>query len=212
MPSPNDNIRPQQPSVAVSLIRVVLVMAGIAAGVAGAVASGVISLPSLGAGSHTQPSAETEAAAHRVAADRQWATATCTHILDWKNEIQRDETSLDPGIGVSARINDAITATDRLLSQLDKLGLPPTARNAQARVETEQLRSDIESHLHALEGTASSVAGGNLLAIAALVSDLANDRVLGTQVASELHHVVSVDLGLSLVETRTCRQLVGIPL
>jgi hypothetical protein len=31
-------------------------------------------------------------------------------------------------------------------------------------------------------------------------------------VVSELRHLVTVDLGLSLAETRACRQLVGIPI
>jgi hypothetical protein len=213
MTAPNDNIRAQQEtSVAVRLIRVVLIMAGIAAGAAGAFASGAISLPSLGTGSHARASTDPGYAAQRQAADRQWATATCTNILDWKKEIQRDETTLGSVIGVPARIKDAITATDRLMSELNKVGLPPSAHNAQARSEIEQLRSEIESRLHAIEGTASSVASGNLLAIGTLVSDLANERVRGTQVANELSHVVSVDFGLSLAETQTCRQLVGIPL
>jgi hypothetical protein len=212
MPAPNDNIRVHEPSVAVSLIRVVLVMAAIAAGVAGAVASGAISLPGRGTGSHAEASTEPGLAAQRQAADRQWATAACTNILDWKKEIQRDDTTLDSGTGLSARIKDAITATDRLFNELDKAGLPPTAQNAKAQAEIEQLRSDVESRLHALQGSATSVANGEVWAIGTLVSDLANDRVLGTQIANELRHVVSVDLGLSLAETRTCRQLVGIPL
>jgi hypothetical protein len=212
MPTPRDNTRARETSAAGELIRVVLIMAGIVAAGVAAVASGAISLPGLAAGSHGRASSAAELAAQREAADREWATATCTNILDWKNEIEQDGTSLDPGIGPSARVKNAITATNRLLAELEKVGLPPTAHSAQAQVETEQLLSDVEARLHALEGTASSVERGNLLAIGALVSDLANDRVLGTQIASELRRVVSVDLGLSLAETRTCRQLVGIPL
>lgn len=44
------------------------------------------------------------------------------------------------------------------------------------------------------------------------MSDLENDKVLGPKVVNELGHVMSVDLGLSLAETRSCRQLVGIPI
>jgi hypothetical protein len=212
MPAPNDNIRAHEPSVAVSLIRVILVMAAIAAGIAGAVASGAISLPGLRTGSYAEAGTEPGPAGQRQAADRQWATAACANILEWKKEIQRDETTLGSGIGVPARIKDAITATDRLLNELDKVGPPPTAENAQARAEIRQLRSDVESRLHALEGSARSVANGEVWAIGTLVSDLAKDRVLGTQIANELRHVVSADLGLSLAETQTCRQLVGIPL
>jgi hypothetical protein len=212
MPTPPDNTRAHDTSVAASLLQVLLVMVAIVAVVAGAIASGAISLPSLGTGSHPQASSDAGLAASREAADREWATATCTNILAWKNEIQRDATSLDLGVGPLARIKDVITATGRLQDQLDKLGLPPTAHNARARVETEQLRSELESRLRTTEGAASSVANGNLLSIGTLASDLANDRVVGTQIAGQVRQVISVDLGLSLVETRTCRQLVGIPL
>lgn len=212
MPAPHDNTPAQATSVPARLARVILVMAGIVAVVVVAVVSGAISLPRFGNSSHPHASSAGVLAAQQEAANRQWAAATCTNVLDWKNEIQRDGTSLDLGFGPSARIENAIAATGRLLKQLDKAGLPPAAQHARARAQIEQLRSDIESRLRAIEGSATSVASGHVLAIGSLVSDLANDRIVGTQIASELRHVVSVNLGLSLVETRACRQLVGIPI
>jgi len=99
-----------------------------------------------------------------------------------------------------------------VMSQLDALGLPPSAQTGQARADLNQLRSDLALRLRAVEGAAGRVAGGNIAAIGTLVTDLENDKVLGTQITGELSHVVSVDLGLSLVETRACRQLVGVPI
>lgn len=212
MPAPHDNTPAQATPVPARLVRVILVMAGIVGVVVAAVVSGAISLPHFGNSSHPQAGSGAALAAQQEAANRQWAAATCTNVLDWKKEIQRDGTSLDLGFGPSARIENAIAATRRLLNQLDKAGLPPAAKQAKARAQIEQLRSDIESRLRAIEDTASSAASGHLLAIGSLVSDLANYRIVGTQIASELRHVVSVNLGLSLVETRACRQLVGIPI
>jgi hypothetical protein len=212
MPAPHDNTPAQATPVPVRLVRVILFMAGIAAVVVVAVASGALSLPRFGNSSHRQASSGAVLAAQQEAANRQWAAATCTNVLDWKNEIQRDGTSLDLGFGPSARIENAIAATGRLLNQLDKAGLPPAAQQPNARAQIEQLDSDIESRLRTIEGTASSAANGDVLAIGSLVSDLANDRIVGTRIASELRHVVSVNLELSLVETRACRQLVGIPI
>ena len=63
-----------------------------------------------------------------------------------------------------------------------------------------------------VEGTAGSVANGNLAAIGALLSNVDSDTVVETQIVNELRHVLSVDLGLLLVETRACRELVGIPI
>jgi hypothetical protein len=202
-----------EPSVGWRLARVTGVVCGVFAAVTVAVSTGAVKIPGLSSGSQTaQASDQAALAAQRTAADKQWASATCTNILDWKNELQRDGTSLDLGFGPSARVHDAIAATTRLVSQLDKLGLPPGAQTAQAQAELSRLRTDITSQLRDLEGAASSVAGGNLAAIGTLVTDVENDKALGTQVTGELRHVVSVDLGLSLVEARACRQLVGIPI
>jgi hypothetical protein len=211
MHTSRDNKPDRGTPVPVRLVRVAMVMFGIAAVAVASVLSGAVSLPGFGDGSQAQASSQAALAAQRESANRQWAEATCTNLLDWKNEIQRDGTSLDLGLGPSARIRDAIAVTGRMLSELNKLGLPPGAQNAKARAQIEQLRSDIESRLQAIEGTANSVASGNVLAIEPLVDDLASDRVVGTQIARELRQVVSVDLGLSLAETRACRQLVGIP-
>ena len=212
MPAPHDNTPAQATPVPVRLVRVILVMAGIVAVVVLAVVTSAISLPHFGNSSHPQASPGAGLAAQQEAANRQWAAATCTNVLEWKNEIQRDGTSLNLGFGPSARINNAITATRRLLNQLNTAGLPPAAKQANARAQIEQLHSDIETRLRAIEDTASSAASGHLLAIASLISDLGNYKTLGTQIASELRHVVSVNLGVSLAETRACRQLVGIPI
>jgi hypothetical protein len=194
------------------LSRVLLIMGGLAAAVLVAVSTSDITIPGT---QDSTPSAETSAqaslAAKRMAANQLWASATCTNILDWKNEIHRDATSLNLGFGPLARIQDAITATTHMSNQFNRLGLPPTAHTGQAQAEIDHLRSDIESRVHNLQGAASSVASGNPAAVGALLNDLEADTVVGPQIANELRHVVSVDLGLSLVETRACRQLVGIP-
>jgi hypothetical protein len=199
-------------SVGRRLGRVLVILGGIAAAVLLAVSAGNISVPGAQDTESIQSSAQATLAAKRMAANRQWASATCTNILDWKNEIQRDATSLNLGFGALARIRDAITATTQMSNTFNQLGLPPAAHTAPARAEIDQLRSDVESRARRIETAAGSVAGGNLAVIGALVSDLETDTVVGTPIVKELRHVLSVDLGLSLVETRACRQLVGIPI
>jgi hypothetical protein len=200
-------------SVGRRVFRVFLIMAGIVAAVLVPVSTGAITLPWTKHSTRSdQASAQASLAAERTAANQQWASAMCTNILDWKTEIQRDATSLNLGFGAPARILDAIATTTRTLNELNKLGLPPAAQTAQARAEADQLRSEIESRVKNLRDAAGSVASGNLAAVGTLLSDLENDKAVGTQIVNELRHVVSVDLGLSLVETRACRQLVGIPI
>jgi hypothetical protein len=175
-----------------------------------AISTGAIKLP-LGSASN-QSGVGVSLTAERSAADQRWASAMCTGVLDWKNEIKRDGTSLNLGFGAVARIQDAIASTNHMLSDLHKLGLPPGAQSGPARAQTMQLRTELESRLHEIEGVAGSVAGGDFGAIGSLVGDLENDTGLGKQLGKELGHVVSVDLGLSLVETRACRELVGSPI
>jgi hypothetical protein len=212
MSASGENTPVRQVPVATRLVRVLLVIGALTAAAVFALASGAIPLPGLADGAHGQTSAQAAPAARRTAADAQWASATCANILDWKNEIERDGSSLDLGLGLSARIKDAIAATDRMLGELDTLGLPPTAAGSDARAEIERLRADLESRVRDIAGTAGSVASGNLLAVGTLIGELKNDRVLGPQILGELRRVVSVDLGLSLAETRACRQLAGIPI
>ncbi len=200
-------------SVAIRLGRVVLIMGAIAAGgLLVAVGTGAVSLPSAQNGPQsTMSSAQTSPAASRIAADRLWASAACTDILDWKNEIQRDATSLDLSFGALTRIKDAIGSSTRALDEVQQLGLPPDADNAHTRAEIDQLSGDVAARVQDAEGAARSLANGDLASIGTVVSDLENDTAAGTQIVAELRHVVSVDLGLSLVETGACRQLAGIP-
>ena len=199
--------------VARRLGRVLLIIGGTAAAVVLAVSNGAITLPwAQDSAQSAQTGSQASLAAARVAANQQWAAATCASILEWKNEIQRDGTSIDLGFDALARIQDAITATSHMLSKVNRLGLPPAADTPQVRAEIDQLRSDIESHVHNIEGAAGSVTSGNLAAIGTLLSDLATSTLMGPPIVKELRHVLSVDLGLSLVETRACRQLVGIPI
>jgi hypothetical protein len=199
--------------VAIRFGRVALVVGGIAAAFAVALSTGAVTRPKFASATKSgQTAAQASLAASRAAATRQWASATCTTILDWKNALHRDATSVNLAFGPLSRVRDAVGATTRMLDQLNAIGLPPSPQAANARAEIEQLRSDIESRARNIEGAASSVGSGNLAAIGTLLSDLKGDSSVGTRLSGELRHVVSVDLGLSLAETRSCRQLVGIPI
>ena len=191
-----------------------VLLAGSVAGVAVVLAAslGLFTLPGTHAGSQSaQASDAASVAAQRMAATKRWASTACASVLDWKDEINHDATSLNLGLGAMPRIQDAITATTRMLKEMDTLGLPPSARSGQARTDLERLRSDLDARVRTIKGDAHRVTSGNLTAIPALLSDLNSDRATVPQLAGALRRVVSVDLGLSLAETRACRQLAGIP-
>lgn len=190
--------------------RSVLILAGLASVVLLAFATGAVSLPGAEDSAHGAPTtSQPSAAAARLAADKQWASTACTNILDWKNEIKRDATSLDLSLGAPARLRDAVAATTRMLANV---GLPPSSQDGQARADTEELRAELASRVRDIQADASAVASGNLAALGKLFNDLSQTRAAGTQMSNELRHVLTVDLGLSLAETHACRELVGIPI
>ncbi len=84
-------------------------------------------------------------------------------------------------------------------------------QNGQAQADAERLSTDLQRRVREIEDDARSVAGGNIPAIATLLSDLKNDRAVGPQMFDRLRQIVSVDLGLSVVQIRACQQLIGIP-
>jgi hypothetical protein len=191
--------------------RVLLAIIGVGGAFVVAVSVGAIALPGTHSGTQSAQARDlVSLAAKRTAANKQWASATCTSILSWKNEIHRDAANLDLGFGALPRIQDAITATTRMLKTIDKLGLPPSVQTGQARADADRLRSDLQGRVREVEADARSVAGGNIAAIGTLLSDLNNDRAVAPQMVDRLRQIVSVDLGLSIVQIRACQQLIGI--
>ena len=156
-----------------------MILGATAAAVLVAMATGVIALPDAqDTGQSAQTVAQASLAAAQTAADQQWAAATCTTILTWKNEVRHDVTSLDLSFGALSRIQDAIASTTRTLNTINRLGLPPAARSAQAQADLDQLRSDIQSHVHTIQDAAGSVLSGHLDAIGTLVDDIENEKLV----------------------------------
>ncbi|MBV8986936.1 MAG: hypothetical protein JO372_00100 [Solirubrobacterales bacterium] len=190
------------------VVPVVFVLGALAAAIVAALSTGAVKLP--GSGNATV-STQQAAAARQMAANQQWASATCSTVFGWKNEIQRDLHGLTLSFGALPRVQDAIGATTRMVDSIEKLGLPPALQRAQGRAQVAQLRSDVQSHLHGIESAASSVAGGNLGAISTLLGDLGNVPSVESQVVGHLRNVAS-ELGLSLASSPSCGQLAGLKL
>jgi hypothetical protein len=191
--------------------QVLLAIIGVGGAFVVAVSLGAITLPGTHSGTQSAQARDlVSPAATRLAANEQWASAVCTSILGWKNEIRRDATNLDLGLGALPRIENAITATTRMLNRIDKLGLPPAVQNGQARADVERLRTDLRARVREIEDDARGVASGNIPAIVTLLSDLKNDRAVAPRMVDRLRQIVSVDLGLSAVQIPPCQQLVGV--
>jgi len=190
------------------VLPVVFILGALAAAIAVALGAGAVKAPGSG---NANLSAQQAAAARQMAANQQWASDTCSTVLGWKNEIQRDMQGLTLSLSAIPRVQDAIGATTRAVDSIEKLGLPPALQSAEGRAELNQLRSDVQSHVQGIESAAGSVAGGNLGAIGTLLSDLRNAASMGGQIVAHLRGVAS-ELGVSLASSPSCRQLVGLKL
>jgi len=207
-PAHGDAAAPEHRSLVRRVVPVVFILGVLAAATAAALGTGAVNRPGSG---NAEASTQQAAAARQMAANQQWAAATCSTVVGWKNEIRRDLHGLTLSPAAIPRVQDAIGATTRMVDSIEKLGLPPALQGAQGHAQVDQLRSDVQSHLHGIESAASSVASGNLGAISTLLSDLGDAPSMQGQIVGHLRDVAS-ELGVSLVSSPSCRQLVGLEL
>jgi hypothetical protein len=208
-PAPGDTAAPEHGSLVSRVAPVVLILGALAAATALALGTGAVQRPA--ASSKARVSTQQAVAAGQWAANQRWASVACLTVVGWKNEIQRDVRGLTFSLGAIPRVQDAIGATTRMVDSIERLGLPPALQSVGARAQVDQLRSDLQSHVHGIESAASSVAGGNLGAIGTLLSDLGNAPSVEGQIVGHVRDVAS-ELGVSLASTPSCRQLVGLKL
>ena len=205
-PTHRDAAAPEHGSLVSRVVPVVFILGALGAATAVALGTGAVNLPGSG---NAKASTQQAAAARQMAANQQWASATCSTVVGWKNEIQHDFHGLTLSLGAIPRVQDAIGATTRMVDSIEKLGLPPALQGARAQVD--QLRSDVQSHAHGIENAASSVAAGNLGAIGTLLNGLGNAPSMEGQIVGHLRDVAS-EFGVSLASSPSCRQLVGLKL
>jgi hypothetical protein len=207
-PPDGDAAAPEHRSLVSRAVPVVFILGAFAAATAVALGTGAVKLP--GSGNATA-STQQAAAARQMAANQQWASATCSTVVGWKNEIQHDLHGLTLSLGAIPRVQDAIGATTRMVDSIEKLGLPPALQDAQGRAQVDQLRSEVRSHVHGIESAASSAAAGNIGAIGTLLSGVGNAPSMQRQIVGHLRGVAS-ELGVSLASSPSCRQLIGLKL
>jgi hypothetical protein len=206
-PAPADPAAPERELLVSRVVSVVFILGALAAAIAVALGTGAVKLP----GSANAKVSAQQAAARQMAANQQWASATCSAVVGYKNEIQRDMHGLTFSLSAIPRVQDAIGATTRVMDSIEKLGLPPALQSAEGRAELDQLRADVQSHVQGIESAASSAADGNLAAISTLLNDLGNAPSIGGQIVGHLREAAS-ELGVSLASSPSCRQLVGLKL
>jgi len=145
-------------------------------------------------------------------ANQRWANSVCTNMLAWQKQVHHDETSLNFGFGPRARLNDAIGATRRLVYEITVLGPPVEQRQSHSQGQFRRLGLAVQTKLTEAQTAANKVENGNLDAAAALISDLPAGASLASALLSDTRTLASTDLAIAVLETKTCRQLAGVPI
>jgi hypothetical protein len=145
-------------------------------------------------------------------ANQRWANAVCTNMLSWQIQVHHDETSFNFGFGPRARLDDAIRATRRLTSELAALGPPATQQGSGERARFRRLESAVQLKLNEAQTAVNKVETGNVDAAAALISDLPAGASLAAALLNDARKRTSTDLAIAVLETKTCRQLAGVPI
>jgi len=70
----------------------------------------------------------------------------------------------------------------------------------------------VQTKLTDAQTAANKVENGNLDAAAALISDLPAGASLASALLSDTRTLASTDLAIAVLETKTCRQLAGVPI
>jgi hypothetical protein len=144
--------------------------------------------------------------------NERWANAVCTNMLAWQKQVHHAETSFNFGNGPRARLNDAIGATRRLTSEVTALGPPATQQGSDERARFRRLGSAVQTKLTEAQTAASKVEDGNVAAAAALISDFPSGASLAAALLSDARKLASTDLAIAVLETKTCRQVAGVPI
>jgi hypothetical protein len=144
--------------------------------------------------------------------NQRWANAVCTNMLAWQKQVHHDETSFNLGFGPRARLNDAIRATRHLTSELTALGPPATQQGSDERARFRRLGSAVQTKLTEAQTATNEVEDGNVDAAAALISNLPAGARRASALLGDMRALASADLAIAVLETKTCRQLAGVPI
>jgi hypothetical protein len=144
-------------------------------------------------------------------ANQRWANTVCTNMLAWQKQVHRDETSFNLAFGPRARLDDVIGATRRLASELAALGLPATQRGSRAQTQFGKLGSAVQTKLTEAQAAADKLETGDVNAAGVLISDVPAGADLAVALLDDAHQLASTDLAIAVVDTKTCRQLAGLP-
>jgi hypothetical protein len=145
-------------------------------------------------------------------ANQKWASVVCTDMLAWQKQVHHDETSFNLGLGPRARLDDAIGATRRLVNQITVLGPPATSHPRDDQIAFRQLGSALQTKLSEAQTAANKLESGDVDGATALIGGLPGGANLAAALLSDGRHVATPGLAIAVLDTKTCRQVAGVPI
>jgi hypothetical protein len=127
-----------------------------------------------------------------------WANGVCSALSTWKTSITSAVDSVTSGNltkdSVKSAADDAKNATNKLTSDLKKLGRPNTNAGAQAQQTVDQLSNQVSSGVDTIQTTVknvSSVSSG----LAAVSTVSATLKTINTQISAAYRTLSNLDPG-----------------
>jgi hypothetical protein len=90
-----------------------------------------------------------------------WANGVCSSLSTWKTSITSATDSVRSGNvtkdSITGAVDDAKTATDKLTSDLKKLGKPNTSAGAEAQTTVDQLSTQVSDGVDTIQATVKNI-------------------------------------------------------
>jgi len=97
------------------------------------------------------------------------------------------------------------------VNELTLLGPPVTQRKSHPPAQFRQLGSALQTKLTDAQTAANKLENGNVDAATALITDLPGGVDRAAALISDARQLAPTDLAIAVLETKTCRQVTGLP-
>ena len=145
-----------------------------------------------------------------------WASGVCSAISTWKTSLTSIETTVKSGgvtkDSLNAGVTQATDATKTLADSLKKLGKPDTQSGQQAKVDIDQLSTELNANVKTIQDAISNASGvsGVLTAVSTASSTLVT---MGNEVSTTLTNLQKLDpkgeIEQAFKQSASCKSLTG---
>jgi hypothetical protein len=146
---------------------------------------------------------------------QEWANSFCSSVTTWKNSVTSTVSSLKGSSltkdSITSAFDDFKSATKTFENDVKKLGKPPTKSGDQAKQDVDNLTSQVDDSVQALQSAvnnASSGAGGILSAVSVASTEFTKVK---TEVQSTFQSLQQLEPGGELQQafqqSESCKSL-----